>query len=313
MSGHFNKYPTVVIPFDPVCTSDYCQDTCVYLRPETNGVEVESVMMRTIQSSPLYRENVRLVYLANLPGEFMSHRRVIEHHYHLKLLFAKRGGRLFTDYMKREFSAYFKQDFEEAKIYGSFEAMKLLGYSREQLFKLWVPQDAILHLNGQIIKKVDDIFIVNYDIPAILMKDRSNTDVAVMILRTLLGPDNIRDLMMDVVDTLRERGMLKKSQNFTRIFHFSRSPFEQILDGIGFLYGENGDHIPLRKIHFFRYLLDRGVDAKTVRQLLIYPIFGFEDERGNYYEQTIYAASYGMDYEAAYQTLLSAKSQILLS
>ncbi|HDQ15172.1 MAG TPA: hypothetical protein ENN41_10205 [Sediminispirochaeta sp.] len=312
MSDHFKYYPTVVIPFNPQCDSDLCQDTCVYLRPETNGVEVESAMMRTIQSSPVYRDNVQLVYLANLPGEFIGRRRIIEHHYHLKLMFAKRGKRLFTDYMKREFSRYFGTPFESARIYGSFEAMKRLGYSREDLFHMWVPAKEILHLNGQTIKRVDDIFIVNYDIPAILLKDRSNTDVAVMILRTRLGPESIHSLMMETVDTLRQRGMLRKSQTFTRIFHFSRSPFEQILDGVGFLYSENGSHIPLRKIHFFRYLLERGIDAKTIRKILVYPIFGFEDEKSGYYEQTIYAASYGMGYEEAYQKLLSAKAQVLL-
>ncbi len=284
----------------------------MYLRPEANGIHVESAMMRTIQTNPHYCENVKLVYLANLPGEFIVHHRIIEQHYRLKLSFAKHGKRLFTEYMQREFSRYFEVPFEEAEILGSFEAMKRLHYSREQLFHLWVPAQDIMHLNGQTIKRVGDIFVVNYDIPAILLKNKMNTDIAVMILRTRLGPDSIHSLMMDMVERLKKDGLLEQSQAFTRLFHFSRSPFEQILDGIGFLYRNDGSHIPLTEIQFYSYLLDRGLTKQEIHQILRYPIFSFSDDKGGRIEQTMYAASYGMDYEAAYQTLLAAKAQILL-
>ncbi|MCF7939893.1 MAG: hypothetical protein K9L68_14970 [Spirochaetales bacterium] len=312
MSGHVKDFPTVVIPFESSCESETCQDVCVYLRPETNGVQVESTMMRTIQATPLYRENVKLVYLANLPGEFISRRRIIEHHYRLKILFAKKGKRLFTEYMRREFSRYFKTDFEEARILGSFEAMKKLGFSREDLFNIWVDKKEILHLNGQTIKHFGEYYIINYDIPALLLKNRTNTDVAVMILRTTLGPKTVHTLMMDMVDALKRSGYLHESDNFTRVFHFSRSPFEQILDSIGFLYDAEGSHVALRKIRFYNYLLKKGIDALTIRKFLEYPVFGFENEKGRYFEETIYAATYGLGYEDAFRKLQTAKTQVLL-
>lgn len=289
-----------------------CQDVCVYLRPEANGIQVESTMMRTIHTNSYYRENVRLVYLANIPGEFIAKHRIIEQHYRLKLTFAKYGRRLFTAYMQQEFSRYFGISFEEAEILGSFEAMKRLHYSREQLFNLWVPSKDILHINGQTIKRVDGLYIINYDIPAILLKNKMNTDVAVMILRTRLGPDSMHTLMMYMIDRLKQDGLLKKEEAFTRVFHYSRSPFEQILDGIGFLYRNDGQHIPLTDIQFYSYLLEHGLSAKEIQQILRYPIFSFSNGSGGLMEQTVYAASYGMDYEAAYQALLSAKAQILL-
>ena len=289
-----------------------CQDVCVYLRPEANGIQVESAMMRTIHTNSHYRENVRLVYLANIPGEFIAKHRIIEQHYRLKLTFAKHGRRLFTEYMQQEFSRYFGISFEEAEILGSFEAMKRLHYTREQVFNLWVPSKDILHINGQTIKRVGDLFIVNYDIPAILLKNKMNTDVAVMILRTRLGPDSMHTLMMEMVERLKQDGLLKKKEAFTRVFHYSRSPFEQILDGIGFLYSNDGRHIPLTEIQFYSYLLAHGLTENEIHQILRYPIFSFSNGSGGLIEQTVYAASYGMDYETAYKTLLLAKAQILL-
>jgi len=306
------RRPTVVVPLDTECRTEVCQDVCVYLRPEANGIHVESTMMRTIQNTPRYRDNVKLVYLANIPGDFIAKHRIIEQHYRLKLSFAKHGKRLFTSYMQKEFSRYFKVPFEEANILGSFEAMKRLHYSREELFDVWVPAKDILHLTGQTIKRVGEMFIVNYDIPAILQKNRTSTDIAVMILRTKLGPESIHSLMMDMVDRLKADGLLQQSQAFTRVFHFSRSPFEQILDGIGFLYNRDGSHIPLTEIQFYQFLQQQGMNSTEILKTLHYPIFSFSNGKGNLIEQTVYAASYGMNYKNAYETLLSAKAQILL-
>src|SRR6056297_2481905 len=299
MSTQQVRIPTVVIPFDSECRTELCQDVCVYLRPEANGIQVESAMMRTISTNPQYNENVRLVYLANMPGEFIAKHRIIEQHYRLKISFAKQGKRLFTEYMQREFSRYYKVSFEEAEILGAFEAMKRLHYTREGLFNLWVPAEDVFHLNGQTIKRVKDLFIVNYDIPA-------------MILRTRLGPGSIHSLMEDMVERFKADGLLQRSEAFTRVFHFSRSPFEQILDGIGFLYKSDGTHIPLQDILFYNYLLQQGMSHADIQQILRYPIFGFPNGKGGLKEQTVYAASYGMDYKRAYQMLLSAKAQILL-
>lgn len=312
MSPHVKNYPTVVIPFDPECQTEHCQDVCVYLRPESNGVQVESAMMRTIQANPTYRENVKLVYLANLPGEFIGRRKVIEHHYRLKILFSMKGKKLFTDYMKKAFSEYFDEPFEDAEILGSFEAIRKHGFSRDDLFNIWVDQKEIFHLNGQTIKHFNGLYIVNYDIPAILKKNKANTDVAAMILRTRLGPDSIHRLTKDMIEALKERDFLQGTKSITRVFHFSRSPFEQILDCTGFLYNSEGSHVELRKIHFYRYLVEKGVSSLTIRKFLEYPLFGFEDAEGNYFEDTIYAVTHGMGYEEAYKKFLEAKTQILL-
>lgn len=313
MSTVQERLPTVVIPYETECRTEMCQDVCVYLRPEANGIQVESVMMRTIQTSDFYRERVKLVYLANLPGGFIGRRRIIEKHYHLKIKFATRGRGLFTDFMKRRFSEYFGVPFEKAEIWGSFEVMKRKDYTRTGLFDIWVPQEKMLFLNGQTIKQVGDVFIINYDIPAILMKNHIDTDMAVMILRTDLNPKEVHGLMMRMVDSLKSQGLVTRGESFTRVFHYSRSPFEQILDGIGFLYDPDGGHVPLKGINFYAYLLSRGLTDGEIKKIIQYPIFNFRGDDGEYYEKTIYTASYGMGYDDAYQTLVSARGQVLLA
>lgn len=307
------RLPTVVIPFEADCRSSRCQDVFVYLRPETNGIRVESVMMRTLSQRPQYKDRVHIAYLANLPGDFIQKNRIIEDHYRLKLLFTKRGKQLFTPYMRREFSRYFGVPFEEARIYGAFEAMKKLGYTREELFHLWVPKKDVFHLNGQTIKRCGERdFVINYDIPGILHKNTVSTDVAVMILRTTFDPKELQRMIMDIVEELRREGILDNSKGYSRVFHFSKGPFEQILDAVGFLYDAEGKHIPLSNVHFYTYLLEKGLESHEVSEVLRNPIFRFGKNGRGDFEETIYAATFEQNYEEAYRTLLSAKAQVIL-
>mgnify|MGYP006896946479 CR=1 FL=1 len=312
MERTHSRLPTVVVPFDPECGSERCNDVFLYLRPETNGIEVESVMMRALSRSKKYHDKVRLAYLANLPGDFIDSRRIIEEHYRLKLKFTQEGKQLFTPYMKKEFSRYFEEPFEEATVLGAFEAMRYLHCSRDELFNLWVPQRDVFHLNGQTIKKSDGIYIINYDIPAILQKNTSETDVAAMALRTSLPFNEVAEMIAEIVEALRTQGILNQKQAFSRIFHYSKGPFEQILDAVGFLYDGKGRHISLEKLNFYQFLREKGLSNYEIRQILRYPIMSFRSRRRSYYEETIYTATYGCSYENAYRTLCSACGQVLI-
>lgn len=312
--GHSKvRLPTVVVPFDTDCRTSRCQDVFLYLRPEANGIKVESVMMRTLRRRPQYKDQVKIAYLANLPGDFIVKNRIIEEHYRLKLLFTKRGKRIFTPYMRREFSRYFGVPFEKARIYGAFDAMKRLGYTREELFHLWVPKQEIFHLNGQTIKRIgEDTFVINYDIPGILNKNNRATDVAVMILRTSFDPKELQRMIMDMVEELRKEGILDNTKGYSRVFHYSKGPFEQILDAVGFLYDSEGNHISLKNVHFYNFLLEKGLQSSEVSEILKNPIFLFEGNGSGDYEETIYTATYEENYEEAYHTLLASKAQVIL-
>ena len=87
MSSTQKDLPTVVLPLSGECDRPHCQDIFVYLRPESNGIVVESAIMRAISRRKEMEERIRLVYLANLPGGFLSRSRVIASETHASTSF----------------------------------------------------------------------------------------------------------------------------------------------------------------------------------------------------------------------------------
>ena len=125
-----------------------------------------------------------MVYLANLPGDFIVKKRIIQEHYKVKLYYTSQGKKVFTPYMKEIFEKTFNIDFDKARIIGAFDALKIFEMDYQQLFNIWVKRKDMLVVNGQSIKKYRDYYIINYDIPAILHKNNTNTDIAVMLFRS---------------------------------------------------------------------------------------------------------------------------------
>ncbi len=131
--------PKVLIPYPGPTGDPRQQDIFVYLRPETNGVRVESAVLKVIEHCPAYKQDMNLVYLANVPGEYITEQHIVEHYYALKLDFAVYGKDRFTPHMKEAFTQAFRLPFAEADIIGSFEALRRLKLGPEELFALWVP------------------------------------------------------------------------------------------------------------------------------------------------------------------------------
>ncbi len=306
------RMPKVLVPYPGPCTDEGIQDVFVYLRPESNGVDVESTILKAIRANPLYDKGNDLVYLANLPGDFIVERRVVEQHYAVKLHFAVRGASAFTPKMKETFEAFFQISFDQARIVGGFEALKILDLDPEELFNLWVSPFDMLVINGQTIKRKDDIFIVNYNIPALLHKNSRNTDIAVMVFRSSLTWVQIHRMMDDMGQALIEKKIMDPLKPASRFFHYSKGPFEQILDGSGYLYDPSSHSIPLEDISFARYLFDHGYSRETIRHLIRNPIFVLSREDGTEQEDNILDFSAADSYQGAMKELQSCKAQIYL-
>jgi len=75
------RLPSVLVPYTGPTAEPGEQDIAVYLRPESNGVRVESTMLKVLRQSLAARDRTRLVYLANLPGDFIVSRGVVRDHY----------------------------------------------------------------------------------------------------------------------------------------------------------------------------------------------------------------------------------------
>jgi len=125
--------PKIIVPFRSAqggrC-EDFCQDIVVYLRPETNGIQTESVLFRVFKD-PTWHSKVDLVYLANVPGAFLLEKGVVERHYSSRVHFARNGAAAFTPAMQETFSRFFGVPFSTAKVLGAFDALVELGVDEE--------------------------------------------------------------------------------------------------------------------------------------------------------------------------------------
>lgn len=306
------RLPKVLVPYPGPCTDDGVNDIFVYLRPESNGVNVESTILRVIKSNSLYDEGNQLVYMANLPGDFMVTKRIVENHYAVKLHFAVKGAAAFTPHMKKTFEGFFQIPFQEARIVGGFEALTLLNLDPEELFNLWVSPFDMLVINGQTIKRKDDLFIVNYNIPALLHKNSNVTDIAVMVFRSSLTWAQIHKMIDDMGEALIKKEIMDPLKPASRFFHFSKGPFGQILDGIGYLYERGDKPVPLRDISFARYLMDRGITEEQVRQVLRNPLFLLDRGDGDLQEENIIDATVTESYQGGYEELMACRAQFFL-
>ena len=60
------RKPTIVLPYTDSSGREDEKDLFIYLRPETNGIQVESLLFSVIHNEPLFNEKISLVYLANI-------------------------------------------------------------------------------------------------------------------------------------------------------------------------------------------------------------------------------------------------------
>ena len=310
MSGSGSEIPQILLPYPGPSDDPQIQDIFVYLRPETNGVLVESLLLNVIKSCGRYRSGIKLIYLANFPGEYILDHHVIERHYSHKFFFAVHGKRAFTTKMKRAFEHRFGRSFDDAPIIGSFEALAELEKSPEQLFSSWVPSEDMLHVDGQSIKKIDGHFVVNYDIPALLHKNNRGTDIAVMLFRCSVDYDYFHELVDEMREVLVEKGVLNPSVPASRAFHFSKGPFEQLLDAADYLCDTSGTPRPIDDLSFVRYAGTRGYTPAQLQSVIEYPVCLFETDDGTRVEESIFSYTADDSYEEAIDKLDHLRAQL---
>lgn len=301
--------PKVLIAYPGPDASGDVQDIFVYLRPETNGVLVESALMRVVKECRREGLEISLIYLANIPGEFILAHHIVERHYAQKFYFAVHGKNVFTPSMRARVESYFGVKWDETRIVGAFEALNLLHKTPEELHATWVAAGDLLIVDGQSVKRVDDMLVVNYDIPALLAKNNRNTDVAVMLFRCARSVDF--DVLVDRMHTaLVEQEVLGPQVPVGRAFHYSKGPFEQLLDAIDYLYISGPTPVPLEELSFVQYAVERGYSLENLLSVVRNPICLVEDEGGTVREENIFNLTADDSYEDAVEKLAHLKGQI---
>lgn len=310
-----SSHPSVLVPYAGPSDNPDEFDFFLYLRPESNGVTIESLALKIINSIPEYKENLKLIYMANIPGEFIVEKHIVERHYRTKLIFATHGKKYFTPYMKSMFKKHFSVDTDDAKIMGAFEALRYFHMEPEELFSIWVPVDDILTVHGQTIKKYKDCYIVNYDIPALMHKNSRNTDIAVLMFRTSLKPKKLFELADNMQQKMYQAGFLKKGMALSRLIHMTKGPLEQILDARGYLYKEKDAQFGLEDISFGRFLLSTGMSTEEIMGMVNQPIVLYQDpadKKHTIKEGNLYNLCEKLSYKQARDFILHVKAHFIL-
>lgn len=314
------------------------QDIFVLLRPKTNCYKIESHILSVFRSSPLYRKKFWLEYMANLPGDFLIRYNIMHSHYRNKYFFCRYGKKAFTPSMRAKFEKRFKRNFETSAIIGAFDAIERLQLNELELARNWLCSEpgTYEYIEGQTICKLkssdgEELFVINSDIPSLISQHRSGTNCAVLLLRTSLSYKEFRLLIKEVIHRLFSTvqdflGDLKGDQQlidyfnlsepmlqrggYKRFFHYSNGPFEQLHDGMDFLYDKQGNHVLLNDMTFAHYLSEQGINVDSIVAGLRNPI-GYFDMHNTWEEHSLYGLTYQMDYASALKVYKSMRSQLI--
>ncbi len=318
--------PQVLLPY-PGCGKENEQDIFLLLRPEKNNYQVESLILSTFRESCEYKKTIFIQYLANISGSFIEKTKFFHKHYATKFFFAKHNKDFFSAYMKKSFENHFSQNIADCEVLGAFEASKRLHLSFEELFHINVPYNNILRVSGQIIKKIFDknkkaVYVINSDIPALLSREYSQENCAVIMFRTTLSYDMFNQYIHKVYEKLIHSKIIfpKNDDEYDvgikKVFRYSRGPFEQLRDSIEFLYHPNRNNVSIADMTFARYLYEKGVSYDTMVNLLLFPICHVSTDDTlssveNSEERTIFECTKYATYEQAYAFLYTLRDQRL--
>ncbi|HOJ63469.1 MAG TPA: hypothetical protein PLE45_03510 [Spirochaetota bacterium] len=260
----------------------------IYVRPESNEVFYEKALLKGI--SPFGD----IVYLANLNGKIFLNHALILDHYSTQYSFAIRGKDEIAKYppMVKKFEKYFKVKFNDAKIIGSFDAILNLNIEAEELFNLIVDKKDFLSFYGHTIKKIEDLYIVNSNIPAILNKYTDKTNVFVMAARLRDEKYKIEDINCSIFEELKKDNKttlidekflkdIKWEEKIKRTYHISRNYIMATFDMIDFIFKPNGERIEFSETPLGRMILDENIMEKSeLTKLKDNPLVYIKTKRG---------------------------------
>lgn len=264
--------PDILVPYDinHIKNKSIC---VISVRPETNKIDYESIIMQSVSKF------AEIVYMANLSGEIINKKAIIAGHYPSQSKFALLGKNEIAKYpeMVSKFEKKFKTSFWKAYILGSYEVVSGLfdvKYNRDELFEIYVPEDDILELYGQTIKKVNDCFIVNYDMPTVLHKHNASTDILVMAIELTKEItfaeinhkiyNNFQSKQNIPILDIEKRKSMQWFNQVRRTYHMSRNHIQSMFDLRDYVLSENGE-----RIHF--------ADTPLGKRLIEKKIFSYEE------------------------------------
>ena len=277
--------PDIIIEFSPDDTL-HLPVVVIYVRPETNIVSYEKSIIKGI--APFGN----VIYMANLNGKLFIKDALILEHYASQYRFAIFGRQEIEKYteMIDAFEKHFNDKFDSAQIIGSFEAILKLEMKQQELFNVFVHEGDFLRLYGQTIKKIKDVYVVNYDIPALIEKYNPKTNVFVIALRFKNDNISFTDINQSISEELKKNNnspLLKANDDkfdelnwvdiLKRTYHISNSHVMALFDMKDFVFKSDGSHLKFSETPLGYKVLQTRVTVEMLKSLKEYPIVYVEE------------------------------------
>jgi hypothetical protein len=272
--------PDIIIEYN-YNPNDLFPVTVIYVRPESNNLAYENAIIKGIH------QYTDIIYMANLSGFlFIKDALVLEHHssqYHFAIL----GKSEIAKYpeMVKKFEDHFKIKFEKAEIIGAFDALLKLKISQEELFDTFVNDKNFLRYYGQTIKKINNYYIINYDIPALIKKYTPGINVFIIVAKFKKPDISFVSLNQSISKEIMNNSKspiitfnsdkykdLEWMNKVKRTYHFSHNHIMAMFDMIDFVFKKDGSHISFKETPLGNILIKNFVDENNLTKLKDYPI-----------------------------------------
>ena len=269
----------------------------VYVRPESNEVNYEKSIIKGLSQFG------DVVYLANLNGRIFIRDAIITAHYSSEYrfsIYSKREMRNYPEIIEK-FEKYFNVKFEDANIIGPFDAILKLGVSDEELFNRIVGKDDFLRFYGQTIKKMDQYYVVNYNIPYLIKKYNPQSNIFVIAIRLNSEDIHYMEINQSIFEqmqinknTIVDENILKSmdwNEKIKRTYHVSRNHLTATFDMLDYIIRNNGSHLDISETPFGLKLIDEyGFEKADILMMKDKHIFYINDNKGRRLVNILYEA-----------------------
>lgn len=271
--------PDIIIEYSVKDCYDHSMSV-IYVRPETNAIPYEKSIISGI------RPFADVVYMANLNGKIFIRDALIFEHYSSQYKFAIYGKDAISKHpeMVKKFENHFNIKFDNAKIIGSFEAIKQLNMTPSELFNTFVDSKDFIRYYGQTIKKIKDIYIVNYDLPELIKIYDTDANVFIIVVRFPSKDFSFTDINKSIREELKkdEHAPIIDEDKFKslglneivkRTYHISSNHITAMFDMTDFVFKKDDTHLSIYETPLGRKIIDKRIATNDqLRNLKNYPL-----------------------------------------
>lgn len=137
-----------------------------------------------------------------------------------------------------------------------------------------VPAEDFLEIYGQTFKKIEGFYVVNYDIPFILTRHHTDTDMFVIAIRLKNPTARFSDVNKQIYQNLCKRKDInildfEKRKNLAwydqvrRTYHISKSHIEAMFDLTDYVFDADGKRVKYNATPLGHRLLQKGILKKN--------------------------------------------------